>query len=91
MRKIGESWTGNKDFSLESVAYMNINKRGGLSQAKDRDEVTVTLIATGIRECEKKIVEPDFVSIEKNRYKSPIEEMSIKVPAFLQKKIKNNL
>lgn len=57
----------------------------------DRDEVTVTLIATGIRECEKKIVEPDFVSIEKNRYKSPIEEMSIKVPAFLQKKIKNNL
>ena len=52
----------------------------------DRDEVTVTLIATGIRECEKKIVEPDFVSIEKNRYKSPIEEMSIKVPAFLQKK-----
>lgn len=57
----------------------------------DRDEVTVTLIATGIRECEKKIVEPDSVSIEKNRYKSPIEEMSIKVPAFLQKKIKNNL
>ena len=35
LRKIGESWTGNKDFSLESVAYMNINKRGGLSQAKE--------------------------------------------------------
>lgn len=35
LRKVGESWTGNKDFSLESVAYMNINKRGGLSQAKE--------------------------------------------------------
>lgn len=35
LRKIGESWTGDKDFSLESVAYMNINKRGGLSQAKE--------------------------------------------------------
>ena len=36
LRKIGESWNdGNKEFNLLSVAYMNINKRGGLAKAKE--------------------------------------------------------
>lgn len=36
LRKIGESWdNSNNEFNLLSSAYMNINKRGGLAQAKE--------------------------------------------------------
>lgn len=35
LEKIGKIYSGKMDFSLKSVAYMNINKRGGLSCAKE--------------------------------------------------------
>lgn len=34
LKAIGEKLSNNADFSLKSIAYMNLNKRGGISRAK---------------------------------------------------------